>query len=209
MGLKLTWKTKQEIREWVWQKMTDEKIADFPLPCYGRIPNFAGAEKASRFLLELPEFKKARFIFSAPDYSLHYIREYGLQNRKDLLVATPHMIEFLLLKNIPAKDIQKAVTIKSMNNYGVKVHLNQISNPLDIFCQGSVAIDRKGNRLGKGKGYGDQEYHLLKQEGIIDNQTLILTLIHDVQLLDDFSYLMEPTDVKMQLILTPTKIIRL
>ena len=208
---KLKWKTKQEVREWIWEKMTAEGIAQFPLPCYGRIPNFIGVEKATQLIQDLPEFKKARFIFSAPDFVLHNIRELVLQNRKQLLVATPHMLEFLILNsnNIPTRMITKAVTIKSMYKFGNKVHLNQISRPLDIFCQGSVALDRTGNRLGKGKGYGDREYHLLKQEGIIDKQTLLITLIHDVQLIDDFSYLMESNDVKMQIALTPSEIIRL
>ncbi|MHA1649841.1 MAG: 5-formyltetrahydrofolate cyclo-ligase [Candidatus Helarchaeota archaeon] len=204
----MTWKTKQEVREQVWEKMTRDEIAQFPLPCFGRIPNFIDVEKASKLLLDLPEFKKARFIFSAPDYVLHHIREIILQNRKDLLVATPRIQEFLMLKNIPSRIIRKAITIKGMYKFGEQVHINQISRPLDLFCQGSVAIDRKGNRLGKGKGYGDREYHLLRQEGIIDKQTLVITIVHDVQILDDFSYLMEKNDVKVDLALTPTEIIR-
>ncbi len=208
MCLQVKWATKQELREHVWEKMTMEEIAQFPLPCYGRIPNFVGVENASNLILDLPEFKKARFIFSAPDYVLHNVREIALQNRKELLIATPHIQQFLLLKDIPQKLIKKAITIKNMYKFGEEVRLNQISRPLDIFCQGSVAIDRKGNRLGKGKGYGDREFLLLKQEGIIDRQTLVITLIHDVQLFDDFSYLMEENDVKVQLCITPSGVIR-
>ena len=209
MCYELKWETKEEVREQIWDKMTKEEIAQFPLPCYGRIPNFVGVEEASKFLLDLSEFRKARFIFSAPDYVLHNIRELILQNRKDLLVATPHIQEFLLLKDIPPRTIKKAVTIKGMYKFGEQVRLNHISRPLDLFCQGSVALDRKGNRLGKGKGYGDREFHLLKQEGIIDNQTLVITVVHDVQLLDDFSHLMHPNDVKVHVVLTPTEIIRI
>ncbi|MFX1293331.1 MAG: 5-formyltetrahydrofolate cyclo-ligase [Promethearchaeota archaeon] len=201
--------TKQEIRQQIWDKMTKEEIAQFPLPCYGRIPNFLGVQKASNLILKLQEFRKARFIFSAPDYVLHHIREIILQNRKKLLVATPHISKFLLLKNIPLRSIKKAITIKGMYNFGEEIHLNQISRPLDIFCQGSVALDRKGNRLGKGKGYGDREFHLLKQEGIIDEQTLVVSIVHEVQLLDDFSHLMQQTDVKVHVALTPSEIIRL
>lgn len=209
MGLKVKWETKQEIRELIWAKMTEEEIAQFPLPCFGRIPNFVGVEEASKMLLRLPEFRKARFVFCEPTYVLHYIRELILQNRKDLLVATPHIQEFILLKNIPPRMVRKAITIKGMYQFGRQIRLNQIAGPLDMFCQGSVAIDRKGNRVGKGKGYGDREYHLLKQEGIIDNETLVLTLVHDVQIVDDFDNLMRKQDVKVQIALTPTEIIRL
>ncbi|NVM53989.1 MAG: 5-formyltetrahydrofolate cyclo-ligase, partial [Candidatus Helarchaeota archaeon] len=108
----MKWETKQEIREQIWEKMTEEDIAQFPLPCYGRIPNFVGVEEASKMILKLPEFRKARFIFSAPDYALQNIRKFVLQNRKNLLVATPHIQEFLLLKDIPTRMMRKAVTIK-------------------------------------------------------------------------------------------------
>lgn len=209
MALKVNWETKQEIRQHIWEKMTEEEIAQFPLPCFGRIPNFVGVEEASKMILKLPEFRKARFIFSAPDYVLHYIRELALENRKELLVATPHIQEFIVLKNIPPRTIKKAITIKGMYQFGEQIRLNQISRPLDMFCQGSVAIDRVGNRLGKGKGYGDREFLMLKQEGIIDKQTLVITLVHNVQILENFSKVMRDQDVKVQIALTPTEIIRL
>ncbi|NVM55496.1 MAG: 5-formyltetrahydrofolate cyclo-ligase, partial [Candidatus Helarchaeota archaeon] len=101
------------------------------------------------------------------------------------------------------------LTIKWMKQFGTQIRLNQISSPLDIFCQGSVAIDRKGNRLGKGRGYGDREYLLLRQEGIIDKETLVITVVHDVQILENFADLMRPEDIKVQIALTPTEIVRL
>ncbi len=208
-GFNVKWETKQQIREQIWEKMTTEDIAQFPLPCYGRIPNFIGSEEASKMIIKLPEFKKAHFIFSAPDYVLYHLREIILQNRKQLLVATPHIAEFITLKNIPLSLIHKAITIKGMYKFGTQIRLNQISRPLDIFCQGSVAIDRIGNRLGKGKGYGDREFHLLKEEGIIDNKTLVVTLVHDAQILENFTELMQPQDVKVQVVLTPVEIIRI
>jgi len=209
MHLEKRWESKQAIREWMWEKMTQTQVARFPLPCYGRIPNFAGVEATSKQILKLPEFKKANLIFSAPDFVLHSLREIVLQKGKDLLVATPHIKAFLILKDIPPPTISKAVTIKEMYRYGTEVKLNQIARTIEIFCQGSVAVDRKGNRLGKGKGYGDQEFNLLQSEGLINNQTMVLTIIHDIQVLDDFSYLMESRDVKVQIILTPKEVIRL
>jgi 5-formyltetrahydrofolate cyclo-ligase len=209
MHLEIKWESKQSIREWMWDKMTKDQIARFPLPCYGRIPNFAGVETASKLLLNLPEFKKANLIFSAPDFVLHPLREMVLQNRKDLLMATPHIKAFLLLRDIVPQLISKAVTIKEMYKYGTEIKLTQISHKIGLFCQGSVAVDQKGNRLGKGKGYGDQEFQILQSEGLIDKQTVVLTVVHDMQILDDFSYLMESRDIKVQIILTPKEVIRL
>ncbi len=54
----------------------------------------------------------------------------------------------------------------------------------DLAIIGSVAVDLKGNRIGKGGGY-----------------------VHDLQVFEDISYLMEPHDEKVNFIVTPTRVI--
>jgi len=39
--------------------------------------------------------------------------------------------------------------------------------------------------LGKGKGYGDIEYAMMRQLGACDDSTLVITTVHESQLLDD------------------------
>jgi hypothetical protein len=39
--------------------------------------------------------------------------------------------------------------------------------------------------LGKGKGYGDIEYAMMRQLGACDDKTLVVTTVHESQLLDD------------------------
>ena len=39
--------------------------------------------------------------------------------------------------------------------------------------------------LGKGKGYGDIEYAMMRQLGACDEKTLVVTTVHESQLLDD------------------------
>jgi 5-formyltetrahydrofolate cyclo-ligase len=48
-------KEKQKLREKIWRILEEKKIARFPLPCFGRIPNFEGAEKSAKLLTTLPE----------------------------------------------------------------------------------------------------------------------------------------------------------
>lgn len=63
-------------------------------------------------------------------------------------------------------------------------------------------MDKKGNRLGKGYGYGDREIKFfLEKFGKIP----VLTTVHDVQVVD--SVPVEKEDAKVDIIVTPSKII--
>ncbi|HHT9119895.1 MAG TPA: ATP dependent DNA ligase [Candidatus Hypogeohydataceae bacterium YC41] len=83
---------KEEVRRFVWSYLEDRGIADFPTPCFGRIPNFIGSEKATERLLSLEEFRHARCVFSAPDYVLKRARDLVLSQGKTLAFATPDVV---------------------------------------------------------------------------------------------------------------------
>ncbi len=191
-------RSKQEVREFVWRRI--EKFARFPPP-WGRIPNFAGAERACERLRELDAYRKAKVIFSAPDSPLRRAREMALEDGKILLAVKPKMTGFLVVEK------GKAGTIKEMMRYGREVDLDSLNIKVDIFLQGCVAIDRKGNRIGKGSGFGDREYRLLKEKGLLSDDCLYVVIAHPIQIFDDLSYLMDEHDVKADVILTPNEII--
>lgn len=194
-------KTKEEIRKDIWEYMERNNLVIFPRPCYGRIPNFIDSEKAARKLYEIKEFLRAQGVFSAPDSVLKEARRIILKEGKSLIVALPHIEGYLEIKGKEIAD--KAITIKNFKKYG-----KEPKTFVEVFIQGSVAVDLKGNRLGKGKGYGDKEYYDLKNKELI-KKPLVITIVHDCQVLEDFSYLAEPHDVKVDVILTPTRIIRI
>jgi len=197
----MIYKSKQEIRRKIWQTLEDENIADFPRPCFGRIPNFVGSKEASEKIKEIPEFKKAKCVFCAPDFVLKRIREIVLEEGKTLAVALPHMTGFVEITE--KKKIKEATSIGGFKKYG-----KPLQTKIDLFVQGSVAVDKFGNRLGKGTGYGDKEWHYLYEKGLISPNVKIVTIVHDKQILDDFSYLAEPTDRKVNYIITPSRIIK-
>ncbi len=187
---------KQEVREFVWKRI--ERFAKFPPP-YGRIPNFVGAEKACERLRELEEYRKAKVVFCAPDSPLRRAREIVLKDGKVLLVAKPKMTGFLIIER------GKAGTIKEMLRYGREVDLDELER-VDVFVQGCVAVDRKGNRIGKGSGFGDKEYSILSDKGLLEN-CIYVVIAHPIQVFDDLSHLMDEHDVKVDVILTPKGII--
>jgi 5-formyltetrahydrofolate cyclo-ligase len=198
----MRFKSKREVREYVWKNI--EKFADFPFPPKGRIPNFVGASKACEKLRELERYRRSEIVFCAPDSPLKRAREIILEDGKTLLAVKPKMKGFLLLKNGNPKE---CATISGMSKYGVEVKLETLNGEVGVFVQGCVAIDRKGNRIGKGSGYGDREYALLKKKGLIGEDCLYVVIAHDSQVFDDLSYLMQEHDVKADVIITPKSII--
>ena len=191
-------RSKQEVREYVWRNI--ERFSKFPPP-YGRIPNFVGAEKACERLRELEAYRKARVVFSAPDSPLRRAREIVLEDGKILLAVKPRMTGFLMVRR------GRAGTIKEMMRYGEEVNLDELNLKVDLFVQGCVAVDRKGNRIGKGSGFGDREYGILKEKGLLSENCLYVVIAHPIQIFDDLSHLMDEHDVKVDVILTPEGIV--
>lgn len=194
--------TKEDIRRRVWQTLEEKNIASFPRPCIGRIPNFIGSDRASGMLIRILEFQKARCVFSAPDFVLQRAREIVLEDEKILAVALPNMVGFVEIVN--PQDIRRSTTIKGFRRYG-----STLKTEVDLFIQGSVAVDIKGNRLGKGKGYGDKEWAWLLKRGLLKDGCKVVTIVHDEQIVEDFSHLVGETDKKVDYILTPTRVINI
>ncbi|MEO0091273.1 MAG: 5-formyltetrahydrofolate cyclo-ligase [candidate division WOR-3 bacterium] len=194
--------TKDEIRFRIWDYMEKNNLITFPKPCYGRIPNFVGAEKACAQLLKIPEFEIAQCIFTAPDAVLSAARRLILAKGKILLVALPHITDY---KEIKGKELaSKAITIQGFKRYG-----ETPQTPAELFIQGSVAVDLQGNRLGKGKGYGDREYEELLSRKLLKPDAKVITIVHECQIVPDFSKLVTEKDIKVDYILTPQKVIKI
>lgn len=191
-------KSKEEVREYVWRKI--EPFSKFPPP-YGRIPNFRGAERACEKLRELEEYWRSECIFSAPDSVLLRLREIVLEDGKTLLAVLPRMSGFVLLRR------KVKPTIENLK-IGERVDFVKLRNKVGIFAQGCVAVDLKGNRIGKGSGFGDKEYEVLRRGGVLKKDALFVVVAHELQVFDDLSYLMKEHDVKADVILTPEIIIR-
>ncbi|ACP35772.1 5-formyltetrahydrofolate cyclo-ligase [Sulfolobus islandicus Y.G.57.14] len=200
--------SKQEIRELIWKRLEEENIALFPRPVYGRIPNFKGADKAASNLAKCKEFKEAEIIKVNPDSPQYKVREIALRQEKKVLVPTPRLRgDFFLLDptRISSSDIPKASRISGFEKYGIMVSLESIER-VDFIVAGSVAVDLNGNRVGKGEGYSELEFGILRELGKVDENTPIATTVHDIQIVDEVPS--EPFDVPIDIIATPTRLIR-
>jgi 5-formyltetrahydrofolate cyclo-ligase len=200
---------KQAVRERVWRELRRVRASRFP-GVEGRIPNFVGAEAAGRRLGDLEEWRAARALKSNPDAPQLPVRAAALAEGKLLYMAVPRLREarpFLRLD--PARlDASPGVaaSIKGASAFGTPVTVGQVRRPDLVVC-GTVAVNRRGVRIGKGGGYSDLEFALLTEAGRIDQHTVVATTVHPVQVLDED--LPETShDFRVDLIVTPDEVIR-
>ncbi len=198
---------KQEIRKKIWDLLEEKDIARFPRPVHGRIPNFVGAQTAARKLEELKEWKNASVIKANPDSPQKWVRKKALEEGKIVYMAVPRLKkERCFLQINPGKiEREKAITIRGAFIYGKEVFPWEMKK-VDMLVVGSVAVNKKGARVGKGGGYSDLEFAIGKEMGIITKNTVVVTTVHPLQVLN-VEIPMEKHDVPVDYIITPSSII--
>jgi 5-formyltetrahydrofolate cyclo-ligase len=196
---------KKLLREEIWNRLETERIARFPLPCYGRIPNFVDSERAAERVRLLREWRDAKVVFVNPDRAQQKVRENALLDGKLLVMASPRLKQgFVIVDPKDTRGVEGfASTIRGAFRYGRTVDAEAVPKP-DLVIEGSVAVDIKGHRLGKGQGYGDVEIEILNRLfGVIP----VVTTVHDAQLVETVPY--EEKDQKVSIIATSTKVVRI
>jgi 5-formyltetrahydrofolate cyclo-ligase len=194
---------KESIRLMIWNTLTDRGIS-YP-DCNGRIPDFKGSDIAADNLKSSSEWKSSNTIFVSPDTAQLKVRENALNDGKILIMASPKMLNGFIIIN--PSDVSgnesEASTIDGAFKYGKRI--DTIPN-VDMVVEGSVAVDKYGGRLGKGRGYGDREIDILIKQRSIGENTPIVSTVHEMQIIDKIP--MEGHDQKINMIVTPEKIMR-
>lgn len=203
--------TKASIRLKIWKHLEDSNIALHPRPVFNRIPNYRGATEACRNLVKLDQFKHATSIKIDPDKPLEEIRLLALKNGKQLYVPTPRLKKGLLnlieVPDQPTNDIlQKRASHEGISKFGREIDLDDEVR-VDLVISGCVAVSREGWRIGKGEGYADLEVAMMLSLRIITPEILIVTCVHDSQIVDIPEFIMRPHDIPVDIIVTPTQII--
>ena len=195
---------KQALRERVWRELEARNIATFPKPARGRIPNFVGSRAAATLLRSLPTYAQSRTIFVNPDAAQLAVRELALRDGKRLIMATPRLREgFILLDPAEIKDARGAASIRGAFKHGRKTSVHGVK--VEMIVEGSVVVDRRGGRVGKGGGFGDLEFAILRETGAVTDTTPIVTTVHPLQIVDEVP--MSEHDVPVDFIVTPDRII--
>ncbi|CAK9111488.1 5-formyltetrahydrofolate cyclo-ligase-like protein COG0212 (Protein CLUSTERS OF ORTHOLOGOUS GROUP 212) [Durusdinium trenchii] len=205
------WKWK--IRQRIWDYMEENDIAANPRPVHHRIPNFVNAELTAKQVAALPEFQSAKWVKVNPDRPQSEVRATVLRSGKMLLVPQPRLrtgfFSVLDPAKIPMDKYGYACTQAGVVAFGEPIDLDA-KLKVDMVIIGSVAVNpANGARIGKGEGFAELEYGMLRLMGAIDDTTPVVSCIHDCQLVDDIpSEQLLCHDVPVDIICTPTRTIR-
>ncbi|WP_418282748.1 5-formyltetrahydrofolate cyclo-ligase [Halorubrum sp. DTA98] len=210
---------KVTVRETVWDALAERGAARFPFPPHGRIPNFAGADDACERVTETDAWASATTLKCNPDAPQLPVRRAALRAGKTVYMAQPRLRDpkpFLRLDPAEVDDVDEATTVSGVSKHGVPVAPEDVPH-VDLVVSGSVAVTTAGDRIGKGEGYSDLEWAVLRELDAVDDDTTVATTVHDLQVVDgpdspisDPEELPDPDahDVPLDLVATPSRTIR-
>lgn len=189
----------------MWAALEDSRAARFPYPPQGRIPNFAGARRAAERLLAHRRLAAARRVKVNPDAPQRPLREALLARGVVLFVPTPRLRDGFLRfdpARIAARDLRAAASLSRGRPFAEPVPVRELPE-MDVIVAGSVAVTLDGRRLGKGHGYSDLEYAILRELG--HPPAPVATTVHELQVVDSIP--LAPNDLPLSIIATPERLV--
>ena len=196
---------KQAIRTQVWDLLVAERVVERGV--HGYVPAFTGAAAAADRLAELPEWQAAKVVKAVPDRAQQPVRDRAVRDGKLLYVAVPRLaaeLPFFVVD--PAASAAAAAAGERAAHHARKVGVEGMRR-VDMVVCGSVAVNRRGSRLGKGAGYTDIAVALLQEAGRIGPSTVIVTTVHPHQVIEGPIPETEQ-DFSVDLIVTPDEVIQ-
>ena len=209
---------KELLRKSIYDKLFNEGQSLRPNGDYGKIPNFKGSDIAAELLATTNEWKNSKTIFCSPDSAQIPVRYLALKNDKNLIMASPNLKHgYLYLEGNRLNGNESGASTKEgafkycskFFGFGGKSASanNSFDIAIDMVVEGSVGVDKLGNRIGKGKGFADREIEDLFNKDLISENTPLITTIHPFQLVEHIP--MEIHDRKLNMIVTTREIIRI
>jgi 5-formyltetrahydrofolate cyclo-ligase len=202
---------KDDLRDEVWSLLKQQGVAI--RDPFGHIPNFIGAQKAAERLAALPIWQRAKAIKCNPDSPQIPVRSRALQDGKRLYMAVPRLTNTRCFVELTAEDLQQrkipleeAAIARKALTYGRLVSFEQMQAS-DLVMVGCVAVTRNGGRTGKGAGFADLELAMLKEFGLVQYDTPIVTTVHPLQIVEEERLPMQPHDWALNWIVTPEEVI--
>lgn len=200
---------KADLRDEAWTALQDAGAARFP-GARNRIPNFTGAEDAAERLRATDAWRRARVVKCNPDSPQWPVRQRALADGKVVVMAVPRLAEdppFLVLDpDHLAVSPRAASSIRGAGQHGVPTAVADL-DPIDLVVQGCVAVDADGARLGKGGGFADLEFAVTAAAGLLAADVVVATTVHDSQVVAPGRIPLAPHDVRLRLVVTPTRVI--
>ena len=202
---------KDQLRSEIWTRLSAEKAAvGQPV---GHIPAFVGGDRAAARLAELPFWKAARVIKCNPDTAQLPVRLRALQDGKMVYMAVPRLTQERCFVELRADELRSrhipladAASHQGAMRHGRLIAFEEMK-PIDVVVTGCVAVSSDGGRTGKGAGFADLELGMLRQLGLVQPHTPIVTTVHSIQVVDGARLPMLSHDWSLTHIVTPDEVI--
>jgi 5-formyltetrahydrofolate cyclo-ligase len=198
------------VRQKIWSKLHAVALPDsrFHLNFAEVIPDFVGSEHATDSVTKLPCYGSGDYAFITPDNCLVELRRRMLGAGKTMVVSTYGIYRgFILLEPgmVPEGQELFAAWLDGLEHFGRPISLVEIAERgrFDFMVTGASAVSRDGIRFGKGHGFFDLEWGMFTELGIVDENTPVIAVVHDLQLVDDRLF-PSPTDIIVDSVATPS-----
>jgi 5-formyltetrahydrofolate cyclo-ligase len=203
---------KDRLRNEIWRALVESGAAiGDPV---GHIPNFKGAEQAAERLAGLDFWRAARVVKSNPDAPQIPVRLRALREGKTLYMAVPRLTQEKCFLELTGADLARrgvaleaAAPWQGAMQYGRAVAFEEMQ-PVDVAVTGCVAVTRAGGRTGKGAGFADLEFAMLREFGLVSAQTVIVTTVHPLSIVPPQRLPLEEHDTFLNWIVTPEEAIQ-
>ncbi len=223
---------KEAARQAVWQRMKDNNSLQVSVSrteaadaegarICRRVPYFRGSHAAALRLADLEVFRSATTVAVGPSLSEKPIRFNTLDRGKILVVPELKLNETSFLHIVHAVNWSRTRCTRASEKggaakMGVPVGLEMLDYPacppVDVYVVGSVAVADNGVRVGRGCGFGELEWAIMAELGIVTENTVVVTVVHNDQVVassrDLPGEVAGPCDLPADLIVTPNKIIQ-
>ena len=154
-------------------------------------------------------WKKARVIKIDPEAPQLSVRRQALTDGKVVYLALPALrTEKCFIELDPrrlGRRVALAASLLGATKYGRLISPREV-RAIDLVVCGSVGVRRDGTRVGKGGGYVDLEYALLREEGKLKETTPIVTTIHPLQIVTE-KVAMLAHDIPLDFLVTPFEVV--
>ena len=202
---------KDELRDQIWTALKESGDAiDNP---FGGISNFVGADIAAASLAEMPLWKLAKVVKCNPDAPQSHARLRALQDGKILYMAVPRLAEEKCFIELTSEDLMgRGIALEDASQWqtavkiGKRVSFEEMKS-IDLAVTGCVAVTRAGGRTGKGAGFADLEFAMLRQSKLLSPEAPIVTTVHSLMVVDNDRLPLQPHDTFLNWIITPEEII--
>lgn len=204
---------KDRLRNKVWTALKESGVAVGDP--FHAIPDFKGADKAASLLASLEEWKTSRVMMACPDPPQIPVRLNALQEGMIVYMAIPKLVDEKCFVELTAEamreqhvSLEEAATCQGATKYGKSVTFEEMLD-VDITVTGCVAVTRSGGRTGKGAGFADLEYSLMRRFGKITDETPVITTVHPMMIVPEDTLPIQKHDTYLTMIVTPEEVIRI